>query len=378
MKITRVTASNLVFQATHAAGGLGGDSLGNSICFVEVETADGTTGYGLTGITQAEIITECVNRIGAPAILGQNALDHELIGHMLYWALSPWGQTGYASHAIAAIDVALWDIKGKAANQPVWRLLGGARQRMPIYITFGGERLDTDGLVAVAKDIVSQGYTRLKMRVGRPGLRRRTSRPAMDDIVTSDVARIRAVREALGPDVGLALDAGNCMDYPSALRLAKEAEPYNISFFEEPIIQNDVALLAQLRRHTRVPIAGGQNEGLPFRFREMLVAEALDYAQPNAVICCGITQAAKVAGMAAAFNVPISNGGGHAPHNAHLQAGAINGTMVECHVGGFGAYEQIYKTLPAVKDGWLELTEAPGFGLEPDAARVKEAQKRTS
>lgn len=375
MKITRVTAKNLVFPARPTAGGLGGaDS--ETTCFVEVETDDGTVGYGLTGITQAEIVTECINRVAAPAIVGQNALDHELVGHTLYWTLSPWGQTGYASHAIAAIDVALWDIKGKAAAQPVWRLLGGARQRMPIYITFGGERLDTDGLVAVAKDIVAQGYTRLKMRVGRPGLARRTTRPAMDDIVASDVQRIRAVREALGPEIGLALDAGNRLDYPNALRLAKEAEPYTIAFFEEPIFQNDAALLAQLRRHTRIPIAAGQNEGLPIRFREMLVAEALDYAQPNAVICCGITQAAKVAGMAAAFNIPISNGGGHAPHNAHLQAGAINGTMVECHVGGFGVYERIYKSVPAVKDGWLELTDAPGFGLEPDAARIKDATKR--
>jgi L-rhamnonate dehydratase len=374
MNITRVSASNLVFPARPTAGGLGGEDAG-ATCFVEVETADGTTGYGLTGITQAEVVTECINRVAAPAIIGQNALDHELIGHTLYWTLSPWGQTGYASHATAAIDLALWDIKGKAAKQPVWRLLGGARQRMPIYITFGGERLDSDGLVTVAKDIVAQGYSRLKMRVGRPGLSRRTMRPAMDDIIASDVQRIGAVREALGPVIGLALDAGNRLDYPSALRLCKEAEPFNIAFFEEPIIQNDAALLAQLRRHTCVPIAAGQNEGLPFRFREMLVAEALDYAQPNAAICCGITQAAKVAGMAAAFNVPISNGGGHAPHNAHLQAGAINGTMVECHVGGFGVYEQIFKSLPAVKDGWLELSEAPGFGLEPDADRVNDARR---
>ena len=375
MKITRVTASNLIFSARAVAGGLGGESA-ETTCFVEVETDDGLIGYGLTGITQAEVATECINRVAGPAIIGHNPLDHEAIGHMMYWAASPWGQTGYASHAIAAIDIALWDIKGKAARQPVWRLLGGARRRMPVYITFGGERLDVDGLAAVAKDIVARGYSRLKMRVGRPGLARRTTQPAMDGIVATDIQRIRAVREAVGADVSLALDAGNRLDYPSALRLAMEAEPYTIAFFEEPIIQNDVALLAQLRRHTCVPIAAGQNEGLPFRFKQMLVAEAIDYAQPNAAICCGITQAAKVAGMAAAFNVPISNGGGHAPHNAHLQAGAINGTMVECHVGGFGVYEQIFQSVPAVKDGWLELTDAPGFGLEPDPDRLREARKK--
>jgi L-rhamnonate dehydratase len=374
MKITRVTATHLSFAGRQAAGGLDREAA-DATCFVEVETDEGITGYGQTGITQTEIVAACANRILGPAVIGQNPLDVEQIGHLMYWAASPWGQTGYASHAIAAIDVALWDIKGKAFGQPVWRLLGGARRRLPIYITFGAEQLDLEGATAVAKDIVAKGFSRLKMRVGRPGLSRRTTRPAMDDIVSGDIARIAAVRDAIGPDVGLALDAGNRLDYPNAIRLAKEAEPYNIAFFEEPITQNDPALMAQMRRLTRVPLAAGQNEGLPFRFKQLLVAEAVDYAQPNAVICSGITQAIKVAGMAAAFNVPISNGGGHAPHNAHLQAGAINGTMVECHVGGFGAYEQIYEGLPEVKDGWLELTDAPGFGLTPDMDRVRAAGK---
>jgi L-alanine-DL-glutamate epimerase-like enolase superfamily enzyme len=184
------------------------------------------------------------------------------------------------------------------------------------------------------------------------------------------------VRDAIGPEIALALDAGNRLDYPNAVRLAKEAEPYNIAFFEEPITQNDPALMAQMRRLSRVPLACGQNEGLPFRFKQLLVADALDYAQPNVAICSGVTGALKVAGMAAAFNVPISNGGGHAPHNAHLQAGAINGSMIECHVGGFGAYDRMYEGLPTIKDGHLELTDAPGFGLVPDLDRIKSAQAK--
>lgn len=372
MKITRVTATNLSFKARAAAGGLGGEGA-EATCFVAVETDEGITGYGQTGITQTEIVAACVNHVLSHVVVGQNPLDVENIGHLMYWAANPWGQTGYASHAAAAIDVALWDIKGKMFGQPVWRLLGGARNRLPIYITFGAERLDLKGAVDVAKEIVAKGFSRLKMRVGRPGLSRRTTRPAMDDIVSADIARIAAVREAIGPDVGFALDAGNRLDYPNAIRLAKEAEHYNIAFFEEPITQNDPALMAQMRRMCRVPLAAGQNEGLPFRFKQLLVAEAVDYAQPNIAICSGLTSALKVAGMAAAFNVPISNGGGHAPHNAHLQAGVINGTMVESHVGGFGAYEHLYEGLPIVKDGWLELSERPGFGLTPDLERVKAA-----
>ena len=374
MKITNVTATHLNTTARHAAKDVrGGLDREDTTCFVMVETDQGITGYGQTGITQTDIVAACVNKTLAPIVTGHNPLDHEHLGHLMYWAASPWGQTGYASHAIAAIDVALWDIKGKAAGMPVWRLLGGARRRLQIYITFGAEKLDLDETQAVAKDIVAKGYARLKMRVGRPGLARRTERPAMDDIVSADLKRIAAVRDAIGHDVGLALDAGNRLDYPNAVRLAREAEPYNIAFFEEPITQNDPALMAQMRRISRVPLACGQNEGLPFRFKQLLVADAIDYAQPNVAICSGVTGALKVAGMAAAFNVPISNGGGHAPHNAHLQAGAINGSMIECHVGGFGAYDHMYEGLPTIKDGHLELTDAPGFGLVPDLERIKAA-----
>jgi L-alanine-DL-glutamate epimerase-like enolase superfamily enzyme len=376
MKITKVTATHLNMTARHATKDVrGGLEREDTTCFVMVETDEGITGYGQTGITQTDIVAACVNNTLATIVTGQNPLDHEHLGHLMYWAASPWGQTGYASHAIAAIDVALWDIKGKATGLPVWRLLGGARQRLQIYITFGAEKLDLEDTKAVAQDIVAKGYARLKMRVGRPGLARRTERPAMDDIVSADLKRIAAVRDAIGPDVALALDAGNRLDYPNAVRLAREAEPYNIAFFEEPITQNDPALMAQMRRLSRVPLACGQNEGLPFRFKQLLVADAIDYAQPNVAICSGVTGALKVAGMAAAFNVPISNGGGHAPHNAHLQAGAINGSMIECHVGGFGAYDHMYEGLPTIKDGYLELTDAPGFGLVPDLERIKHAAK---
>ena len=121
------------------------------------------------------MIAQIVNGVAGPAIIGDDPLAHERIWDKLYWTLMPRGQTGYAAHALAAIDVALWDIKGKALGQPVWRLLGGAHPRVPVYATFGFGFFDREQLAAAAKLWVSQGFKRLKMTVGNEALRKRDS-----------------------------------------------------------------------------------------------------------------------------------------------------------------------------------------------------------
>ena len=113
---------------------------------VEVETAEGITGHGFTAITEEDVIAQIVNGVAGPAIVGDDALAHEAIWEKLYWKTMPRGQTGYAAHAVAAIDLALWDIKGKALGQPVWRLIGGARNRVPVYATFGFGFFDREQL----------------------------------------------------------------------------------------------------------------------------------------------------------------------------------------------------------------------------------------
>jgi hypothetical protein len=132
-------------------------------------------------------------------------------------------------------------------------------------------------------------------------------------------------------------------------------KPYGISFFEEPLTQNDVPGMAQLRRSTGMALACGQNEGLAFRFRDLLVNEAIDYAQPNVAITGGFSQCVKIAGMAASFNVSIANGGAWGFHNMHLQAGVSNGTLVEHHYLAVELYKQIYRGLPQPADGYFTM-----------------------
>ena len=181
------------------------------------------------------------------------------------------------------------------------------------------------------------------------------------DVIREDAARVRAVRDAVGPDIELFID-GNCnLDLYHATKLVEMVKPAGISFFEEPLTQNDVAGMAQLRRSTGVALACGQNEGLSFRFRDLLMKEAIDYAQPNVLISGGFTQCAKVAGMAQAFNVSVANGGAWGFHNMHLQAGVANGTLVEHHYLAVELCRQIYRGLPEPADGAFKMPEAPGL-----------------
>lgn len=374
MKITRVSATPLNVPITVAAGGM--DKRTNlSVCLAEVETDSGLVGHGFTGITEEEIVAAAINEVAAHALADEDPLAHERLWDRLYWLLSPRGQTGYASHAIAALDVALWDLKGKILGQPLWRLIGGARSRVPVYTTFGFSAYARDELATAARDWHARGHRRLKMVVGHHALARRDEPRPIGEVIAEDVRRVAAVREAIGAEASLYVDANCSLDSIHATELALALEPYGISFFEEPITQNDPQQLAQLRRRTRIPLACGQNEGLAWRFRDLLLAEAVDVLQPNVVISGGYTQCLRIAGMAAAFNVSLDNGGAWPFHNMHLHAGLAHGGLVEYHVPAVRVCEAICGPLPEPKDGWLELPDAPGLGFAPDPARVRELQR---
>jgi L-rhamnonate dehydratase len=373
MKIARVSATALNVPLEIRLPGITRDA-SLECCFVDVETDTGVVGHGLGAITRETVIAGIVNDVIAPAIIGDDPLAHEMIWEKLYWAVMPRGQTGFGAQALSAVDVALWDIKGKALGQPVWRLLGGARARVPLYATFGFNFFDREQLAAAAKLWVAQGYRRLKMVVGHEALRRREARQ-LGEAIREDAARVAAVRDAVGPDIELYIDANCSLDLYHAMRLAEMVKPCRISFFEEPITQNDALQMRQLRRATGMPLACGQNEGLAYRFRDLLLQEAVDYLQPNVVSGVGFSQGIRVAGLAAGFNVPLANGGAWQYHNMHLQAGLANGGLVEMHYLADELYKRIYRGLPQPKDGWLTLPEAPGLGFEPDRDAIREIAK---
>jgi L-rhamnonate dehydratase len=335
------------------------------IVFVAVETDQGITGYGITRGAQRFALREFINRDVAPFLRGKNPLETERVWHELYRNFNPRAQTGMWSSAVSAVDIALWDIKGKYYKEPVWRLLGGAQNPVPAYITFGLKQYTKEQLVEVAKQLVAQGEHRLKMVVAFDPENPRT-----------DAARVRAVRQAVGDSVELMIDANYLFSYNRAIELCKLVEPLGIAWFEEPVYQNDARLLADLRRHTTIPIAAGQNEGHRFRHRELIVNGAVDIAQPNVCSVGGYTEALKVAALAQAFNLPIANGGGWPHHNMHLHAGVANGWRVEFHFEMWGVGDAIYKEPPAPERGSVKLPETPGLGLEPRRDALAEYEEK--
>ncbi len=375
MKIASVRATPLNLPVTMGSG-VRAKSTSLSLCLVDVELDDGRVGTGMTAITEEEVVASIVNDIASHALAGLDPLRHEQIWDKLYWLLTPRGQSGYASHAIAAIDLALWDLKGQILGQPVWRLLGGARPQVPVYATFGFAFFDREELAAAAKSWVERGFKRLKMTVGHHALQRRDEPRPLAEVIAEDVKRIEAVRAAVGPDVQIFIDANCSLDYVHALTLAQRIEDLGIAFFEEPVSQNDIPNLVKLRGKTRIPLAAGQNEGLASRFRDMLVAQAVDVVQPNACISGGYTQCLRIAGMAAAFNTQFANGGAWPHHNMHLHAGLANGSLVEYHSVAVEVCKQVFDGLPEPEHGLLALPDTPGLGFRPNRERVAELAKR--
>ena len=375
MKIARCQAIPLNVEMTlDAAGESRRTHL--SCVLVRLDTDDGLTGTGFTAITEEEVVAAAVNEVASHAVVGMDAMEHERIWERLRWLMSSRGQSGYGMHAIAAIDLAVWDLKARALGLPLWRLLGGARDRVPVYATFGFGFFDDAQLVDAARDWAGRGFSRLKMTVGNHALQRRDEPRPLSQVIAEDERRVRAVREAVGAGVEVCIDANCSLDPYHAARLAQRLEDVGLAFFEEPLVANDVRALADLRSRVRVPLAAGQNEGLASRFVDLFEARAIDIAQPNVAITGGISQCLRIAGTAQAYNVAIANGGAWPFHNMHLHAGLAHGGFVEWHRSAVLLCEQIYRGLPQAQDGWLRLPDTPGFGFEPDWDAVREIAKR--
>ena len=344
-----------------------------SVLLVEVKTKSGLTGYGTTGLAPPHAVIAIINGVAAPIIKGMDSRRISHIWDSLYREFGHRGQTGLAYHALSAIDIALWDIRGKALNEPVWRLMGGSRDKVPCYVTCGLPSFDREQLAAGAKDWVDQGFGGVKVVVGVIARERAHEFPNMTAALREDAERIRAIREAVGDRVEIAIDINCELDAQQALALAKLCAPYDVAFIEEPTRDNDPEGTADFRQKAGVQVAAGQSLSGLARFRELLQHRAVDILQPNVVNCGGYTGGLRAADLALSFQTPIGNGGGSTVHNLHLQAGAINGTVCEWHpYQSAGAMAVLCPSAPVPVNGWLAPGEGPGLGFDPDPAAIKE------
>lgn len=264
--------------------------------------ADGAhRGYGYTGthghLATDRLIAACMCQAFGPLLAGQDPLEvrhlHERLAHCppIRWV----GRAGVTQMALSAIDVALWDLKAKAAGQPLWKLLGGsASKRVPAYHTDGGWlSLDVDALVQNARrHVEEEGFRGVKIKVG--------SRDPHDDL-----ERIEAVRRAIGPRVDLMVDGNGAWDLPTAVRFGRRLADYDVRWFEEPIYFDDVRGHAELARAISTPIALGEQLYTIDAFRDFLAAGAVHYVQPDATRAGGITGCWAAAELAAAWRRPV-------------------------------------------------------------------------
>ncbi|TCK30396.1 D-mannonate dehydratase [Ancylobacter aquaticus] len=329
--------------------------------FCEVGTDDGITGYGLTGKMLPFAVADTLRRDVGRLVKGMDPRDTEAIHHAVWRKLNMRCQTGVIVHALSALDIALWDIAGKAAGRTVAQLLGGFSTRADTYCTFGVPDYDIDQLTAAARHSADQGHPLLKMVVGvaKGGWR-------------EDLKRLRAVRDAIGSERSLAMDANYCMNGVEARALCQAAEELDIAFFEEPLLQNDARGLAELRRQTRIPIAAGQMEGHRWRYRELIEHRSVDILQPNCCYGGGYTDTRKVAHAAQMFNLPLAVGGGWPTFNLHLMAGLSNGGPVELHAITTAVCDLLFPGAATFDGLCLKVPEAPGLGVEPNHAFLKD------
>jgi len=314
-----------------------------------VTTGDGLTGTGVTGRFLAAEVAHLLNGGIAATLAGADPLDQEAITAQLVKKFNPRQSTGVFMSALSALDLALWDIKGKALGQPVARLIGGARTAVPAYATAGLPAFSEAELVAACTAALAAGFHGAKIIVGA------------GRSIDEDAQRIRAVRAAIGA-APLMLDANCAYTVAEAKRLATLVAECDITFFEEPLRGNDIRSLAELRRASNIPLASGQMIQSAAWFRDVLAAGALDILQPNAAFCGGLTAMLRVLALAEAHGVPVTGAGGFEAANLPAMAGHVHGGMLEVH-GAHVALRARFATEPEFRDGRLHVPAAAGLGF---------------
>lgn len=260
---------------------------------VEIRTDEGIVGWG-DCYGPAVVNKTIVNTVLKPNVVGRDPFDVEVIWEELYNKVKDYGLTGMTIASISGIDIALWDIIGKAVGQPIHKLIGGSfRSQIQSYATGlyfkDMEQLNEEAVEEAAR-YVDAGFRAIKMKIGLGSMKK-------------DLDRVAAVRDAIGPDVLLMVDANHCFNVPQAINIGRELEQLGVHWFEEPISPEDLDGYVEVTRRLDMAVAGGENEFTKFSFRAILEKRAMDIVQPDVCAAGGITECKKIAALAQAHSV---------------------------------------------------------------------------
>jgi L-alanine-DL-glutamate epimerase-like enolase superfamily enzyme len=355
MKIRRVEASLCDLEPERVRTDAIQAFVKQETILVDVQTDDGLvgTGYAYTIGTGGRAVMELLRNDLLGRLIGEDARRIEAIWQKLFFATHGTAVGAITSLALAAIDIALWDLRGKAVGQPLWLLAGGARRSVPLYDTEGGWlQLTPEELAEGARQTVAAGFRGIKVKIGKPDAQ-------------EDLARLRAVREAVGPSIDLMVDANQSLTYADARRRARLLEEVDVYWFEEPLPAEDLTGHSLLAAGTTIPIAVGESIYAPSHFREYLAAGAAGILQPDVARIGGITPWLKTAHLAEAFNVKV------APHflmelHVSLAAAVPNSLYVEY----IPQLDSIANTPMEIVDGDAVPPSTPGTGIEWDREAI--------
>lgn len=318
---------------------------------VRVTDSDGAVGLGYTYAVNSggRAFQALIEGYLGPVVVGQDPDNSEKIWQNMWWAVHYSGRGGHATSAISAVDIAIWDLRARRANLPLWRFFGGYDPKVPVYA--GGIDLDftVEALLEQADGFQEQGFRAIKMKVGREHLR-------------EDVDRVRRMREHLGDDFPLMVDANMKWSADQAVRAARALEEFDLLWIEEPTIPDDVTGHVRVVREGGTPVATGENMHTLYEFHTLMSAGGLTYPEPDVTNCGGMTVFRKIGALAEAHNLPLTSHGVH-DLTVHLLAAAPNRTYMESH--GFSLDHYLAEPMEIV-DGYTIATERPGHGIALD------------
>lgn len=333
---------------------------------VLLRTDEDVVGIGAS-LVNPPVVEAIIEHQLEPALVGEDPLYTDRLWEKMY-AGSRWKpslERGYSQprtdrrgltlEAIAGVDIALWDLKGKILDQPVYKLLGGARDEIQAYAS-GGWAPGEDAESELA-GYVEKGFDAVKMRVvGEDGFS-----------IENTIQRVEAACRGVGPDVDLMVDAHGSLDVSTAIRLARRLEEYDIDWFEEPVSPDDHAGLAEVRHATDIPIATGEREFTRFDFRSLLDEDALDIAQPDVSRAGGLTESRRIAAMASAENIQVT------PHawgsgvlfaaSIHFAMATQNCPILEVSMAHMPLLFDLFEEDFDIRDGIVYAPERPGLGF---------------
>ncbi len=336
--------------------------------FVKIETDAGVSGWGEGDHDYSDIIAEVVNKICKPLVIGQDPFQHEYLWNQMYFLGIEAGNSGLLPGAIAGVDNALWDLKGKLLGKPVHQILGGNNvEKIKVYGSFprgeGKNRKTSDQMAAVAASFAELGYTTVKPRMQ---IREHNLDPLNDD--TFEI--VKAVRKAVGDDIQIFVDFNNGYSSARAIMMANKLyEHLNIAAVEEPVSHQNYEELRKVVDAVQIPVLAGEHEYNKWQFRDLIVTGGADILNTDVIKCGGISECKKVAILAECFNrkVMVHNARPTLATAASLQLVATlnNAERVQEYAGKREELElsHLFDNYFEVKDGYVYLPTLPGLGL---------------